>query len=1779
MAQSTSTFTLWLIFLYIFSFNATAHQSHARFHKRSHGPPTCVNPTSPFDYSAKPKHEARAPVCPHIAPRALQPRAEEDFSCSESKPCKNGACCPKATGYCNYGEKYCGTNGQSPNEVCWSNCDAKAECGRDSKVPGAKCPLNVCCSKFGFCGMTDEFCDKGTEEDPGCQSNCEQPGSGGSGGDVQKKVIGYYEAWAHDRKCQGMDFKDIPTGALTHLFFSFGYISPGTFDLVPMDDLDPDLFSKFTDVKKSNPGLKAVIALGGWTFNDNGTATQPVFSDMVSTAANRALFIKKLFAFMRQYAFDGVDFDWEYPGATDRGGKPEDGKNFVTFLKELNEENDKQLMHYVVSFTVPTSFWYLRHFDLKAVDYVDFVNVMSYDLHGVWDATNPIGNNIYGHSNLTEIKLAFDLFWRNNIKPEKLHLGLGFYGRSFQLSDPSCYKPGCSFKGGASPGPCSANSGTLTYKEIQQIIKQHKIKPYYDKDAQVKYITWNQDQWVSYDDKETFKAKIEFANKLGLGGLLIWAIDQDTDDLEALNAVVSPNSIKALAQTADDASFWDDATVPDCYVTDCGGSCKAGFFKIEQQPCGGAKPVTRHSKEKDSQLCCPVSSAPDPDKCHWRGEAATCNGHCHDNEVLLQMNKWGDGKYCEDGNKAYCCESPAAKGHDCYWAGVGKDCNNDDATMTFSGTFMSTVADIADAMSLFDTALVKWLDAVDVDLQKRYCCPKKDAKNWKNCRWYGEPGSCFDNHCPVGKQVQLTDSPYGFGQSCFPRVERTRVYCCDPTDGKELFLPVPLDRLFKDPPTGDDVDTDFELNVDDTFGGQSDRTDEDPSNAAFQFVVLASPEELQHSLDKRDGSHWELYNCEGGSSEEEQTIQMFCTDVSEDSNCHKIGLGHGVPGTILEMPAGCGAGRYAVAKAMTPAVNQTIPHHLRKRASHMPKVYDLTFDYNFRRVPRDVGDTQMRIDFSNKNDYWDNVVAAASTKRKAKRSLSDFGGNHKRWLEEEWRDDYHGGALSREELHKRWFGSDVLAWLTNLVSPKIEKEFTHDVKEQFIAKIIDDEVTCGTGPAKFEAHVLVQALTDVEISTSFGFTLITKLNFDNPGGSLDLSQSYLTFSNNGKITAVFTLEAMIKVSYESGEKTILTLPFPGATFRVPGIVTIGPSVRVVGEFNAGLTLSAEIETKIDLADWDVRQTYPAASTEYEPKANKELDSGETGDKNGLLEPQFYASVLASGKAEAHLKAIAEFGIRFDDSWKVGAATAGVVADGYVRMEVGAGKSTEASCPWTYGFYVGAKLYAQVDTPSAFGWGKKTWDLPGSGEVGLPEGGSCPDLRTGQPTKRSLQSIGSRHPLYDVNGYSGTSDNETFSHRLGKRVTPWGPPFHIPLQDLLCPSPEGSADNTGTACSELSHVVGSDSLSKRATGDRTLHHFEARSVDHKDQDFCDKDGGKMSIRSSNFHTSGTILGVSNIHGASRALRPVRGPKVYIAHVANFHVNQVLPNTLTYGYSNYNDCLDFGFGQIATPTDTTKFATEHILEFQMVKNFFNTIARGSQNVKCYNIQTNINMCKCIKSFWFAAKVADRVTINGLSKDAINWVGAVFPSHENAWGNELVLLDAEVNNLKEGFWGVSVARNADTLDTYTGDGTKAFKYVKDSIAAIRYHIDPTIRARLIAQKDRVGNMLNELETIHLPRITKTIGNQQVTWASLGLQAKWNTYMRTQNAQAITTSYTLVEKYLAKLVDGYTTPAQRDAANRGTPDADILKGLIQKIDALNNDWTNNRPVWNNPF
>ncbi|CCF34433.1 chitotriosidase-1 [Colletotrichum higginsianum] len=631
---------------------------------------------------------------------------------------------------------------------------------------------------------------------------------------------------------------------------------------------------------------------------------------------------------------------------------------------------------------------------------------------------------------------------------------------------------------------------------------------------------------------------------------------------------------------------------------------------------------------KDSKLCCSLSGAPDPKECTWRGGPHLCNGHCHDDEVMTHMRKWGGGADCWYGNAAHCCKSPLGEENTCYWGGVAQECKAGHLPLTFSGTMLSTLNDIAEVIllvvgravplvSLTDRMLLEVLDQLDLDTNKLYCCPEKDVERWKNCAWYGKPGSCFDGHCPDMKSVQLTDSYFGGGETCGIQLSRVRTFCCE-SAGDPLFLPVPLGNLFEHPPDGDSVDTDFSLETDESSAGG----DNDPNEAAFQF-----------------GEH---------------TVSMVCTDFSEKSNCHKIGLGHGVPGTILQMPPGCGPGKYAVAKSMKPAQGddhvKLLPRRLAHLAPRKPVVYSLTFDYDFARVPRHLGSTQMRIDFSNQDDYWDTAVAGSVSKKKrnlTKRTLADVGGNHVRWLEEEFRDDYHFGGLEKRELHERWFGTSILEWLAQLVKPEIKREFMHRYDDTLTAKLIDKTWSCSKADVSYKGHLLAQALLKIKVESSFGFTLIVS----KPSLPLDLSQSYLTFYNKGEITGVMTLEAVAKVFYEK-KSVILNIPFPGASFKIPGIATIGPQLTVEGSIDASLAVAGTIETKLKLPSGKyVRQVVPDNNDDaYKPKEIGEGDTSldHTGDFEGIKKPEFYAGVAVQGDVTARLSAAAEFSIRFDD---------------------------------------------------------------------------------------------------------------------------------------------------------------------------------------------------------------------------------------------------------------------------------------------------------------------------------------------------------------------------------------------------------------------------------------------------------------------------------------------------------------------------------------------------
>ena len=302
-----------------------------------------------------------------------------------------------------------------------------------------------------------------------------------------------------------------------------------------------------------------------------------------------------------------------------------------------------------------------------------------------------------------------------------------------------------------------------------------------------------------------------------------------------------------------------------------------------------------------------------------------------------------------------------------------------------------------------------------------------------------------------------------------------------------------------------------------------------------------------------------------------------------------------------------------------------------------------------------------------------------------------------------------------------------------------------------------------------QANLLAQAKTDVEVATSFGLTIITKL-----GTPLDLSQSYLYFKNKGEVSATFTLDAIGRAKFETGDKELLGMQnFPGATFGIPKLLTVGPNFKLFGAVEASVTLAGHLESRVDIAKWDVQQTYPDQGANAGPKSLSNPDRDGTGDFDGLKQPTFDYSVTAKGEITAHLKPTFEFGIVFDKMWNVGDAKVAVVADGWTRLMAAAGISSQGNCPFTYGIDLGADLYATVEAPKAFGWNPTRFPIAAVSPVAAKKGGTCPQME-----KRSLGAVDDTTDLPVVEVFPRSlvdvrSVNDSTGHQWTKRGEVFG----------------------------------------------------------------------------------------------------------------------------------------------------------------------------------------------------------------------------------------------------------------------------------------------------------------------------------------------------------------------------------------------------------------------
>ncbi|KAJ5124284.1 uncharacterized protein N7515_008109 [Penicillium bovifimosum] len=468
---------------------------------------------------------ARSPAGRSLSFAKIQSKAKSedpDYTCSKNKKCDLGCCgsIDKNTGkgVCGFGPDFCGKG-------CISNCDRKSECDAGWGKQWSNlttCPLNVCCSSAGFCGTTEQYCGGELVSSPQCDPN--QKSSSG-------RTIGYYEGWNWQRDCGTMTPQQIPLGYYSHINFAFSLIDPKSYQLVSMDEKTGKLYDPVRVLKGRQPDLQVWLAIGGWAMNDPGKY-RTVFSDLAASEKDQDAFFESVVSFLESYGFDGVDLDWEYPVADDRGGVEADFKNFVTLVKRLRKRLNQMGKPMGLSLTLPASYWYLRGFDIVHLEpHIDFFNIMTYDIHGVWDGNiEQLGSYAHAHTNLTEIEDGLKLLWRNNINPERVNMGLGFYGRSFTMKDPNCMEAGCEFSEGGNGGNCTGTPGVLSAAEITKIIDDG-AKVTLDKEAAAEIVTWDKDQWVSWDNKETLAMKLNYANERCLGGVMVWAIDLDDGTL------------------------------------------------------------------------------------------------------------------------------------------------------------------------------------------------------------------------------------------------------------------------------------------------------------------------------------------------------------------------------------------------------------------------------------------------------------------------------------------------------------------------------------------------------------------------------------------------------------------------------------------------------------------------------------------------------------------------------------------------------------------------------------------------------------------------------------------------------------------------------------------------------------------------------------------------------------------------------------------------------------------------------------------------------------------------------------------------------------------------------------------------------------------------------------------------------------------------------------------------------------------------------------------------
>jgi len=277
--------------------------------------------------------------------------------------------------------------------------------------------------------------------------------------------------------------------------------------------------------------VKLMASIGGWSMCKH-------FPEMATDSAKRNKFISDCKTLINM-GFDGIDIDWEYPGSAGMNianYSDQDYHNFTILMQEIRKAIGSDKIITAAFSAVPAS---LDKFEWELLDQeMNYYNIMSYDLNGGWSEKAGHNSALYSNSDEFSWDRTFKyLTQTKNINPEKINMGLAFYGRGVTTQAQAFYNAPTlkTMQSFWVDGTLNSASDLINWKVFEGSPTYSYIKnntkgwiEHWDNVAKVPYMT-KDNYFLSYDNPASIREKANYIVNNNGGGVIIWTVFGDLD--------------------------------------------------------------------------------------------------------------------------------------------------------------------------------------------------------------------------------------------------------------------------------------------------------------------------------------------------------------------------------------------------------------------------------------------------------------------------------------------------------------------------------------------------------------------------------------------------------------------------------------------------------------------------------------------------------------------------------------------------------------------------------------------------------------------------------------------------------------------------------------------------------------------------------------------------------------------------------------------------------------------------------------------------------------------------------------------------------------------------------------------------------------------------------------------------------------------------------------------------------------------------------------------------